>query len=140
VTDGDFHLAQGAACVQYASQLTGLWPTDLKEAAHTLSLVLYAEDHRIKYFAYAFQKDEQIKEVKKTEFLEFNTAFQKNLIKHLNGKKFFGGDKVNGADLSLFTNLTALLGYGLPVEKELHDWVDRVYASSTALQDYFKKK
>jgi glutathione S-transferase len=140
LTDGDFHLAQGVACVQYASQVCGLWPTDIKEAAHALSLALYGEDARMKFYTWYFCKDDT-KDAKKIELDTYNAAFQKNLLKHLNGKLFFGGDKVNGADLALFTVFVGAIKLaGLHVEKELDEWVERIFAKSDAIAKYYKKE
>lgn len=139
LTHGDFKLAQGVACVQYASEITGVWPKDLKESALALSIVLGAEDARQKYYQFYFEKNEETKSLKKKEFETYIATWQKCILKFLEGKKFFFGDKVTGADLAVFTNFVGQIKpSGFAVEKELDEWVERVYASSEAIQKYYK--
>lgn len=105
----------------------------------TFSLTLYAEDARLKFIAWAFEKDQKVKEVKKEELVAFNSTFQKNLVKQLDGNPFFRGKEVNGADLAILSTIMGMYKPAkfLPIDKEIEDWIKRVFAASSSVEKYY---
>lgn len=136
---GDFQLAQGCAITQYVSQVLGVWPTDAKESAFALQITLAAEDARQKFYSFYFMKDGEEKDKKKKDAIDALGVWQKNCAKLLGNKKFFGGDKISGADLAIFTVFFSIFKpLQIPLEKELDEFTTRVHDSSDKLKAYFK--
>lgn len=138
--DGDFTLAQGPAIVQYLGQKYNLWPTDHKQSAYALSIVLSFEDARTLSVPVFFMKDEEEKKKKQHEVVEKLTGqWQKNLSKLLGDKKYFLCDSITAVDLAFYEGATSLSKrLGVKFDDNLQALIDRV-GNEEKIKSYYEK-
>lgn len=140
LNDGDFCLAQGPAIVEYLSNKYGLWPTDVKESAVALSIVLACEDARQIVIPAIFTKDEEEKKKKVAEAVEkIQSVWNKNASKLLGDNKYFVGGKLSGADLAVYDLVKSFTTrVGIKFEQNIMDHMERV-GSESNIKNYYEK-
>lgn len=137
VQDGEkrFVLAQGPAITMYLSKKLGIWPINEQDDAFALSLVLAAEDARVKIAALmSIKGDDRV--VKKEEVRKWMLEWQTN-ISHVLGSKTTFLNKISGADLAIFDILQNWLKIvGLSAEGTLQEYQAHIRSQ---LNDYYTK-
>jgi glutathione S-transferase len=131
--DGDFRLVQGAAILGYLARKHGVAPTDPQLSARADSIVLGAEDLRVKYFQLFGDEAEE----KQASFVSGDLQSRwlpsfEGLLEQNGDSGYFVGDSLSHADIAVWDVLDALQthvkGASLAGYPRLQAFYDRVRA------------
>lgn len=129
--DGDFRLVQSAAIMGYVARKHGAAPTDPQAAARADSIVLGAEDLRVKYFPLYKEKEKHAEFVSGDLDQRWLPSFD-GLLEQNGDTGYFVGDSLSHADIAVWDILDALQSYIEGVSLERYPRVHRFYDSVRA--------
>jgi glutathione S-transferase len=133
------NLAQGPAITQYLSKKFGLWPSGDENDAIAMSVVLAAEDLRIKVLSFAILKGEE-RQKKLVDAVTFSNIWIERVSALLGNRNYFF-DKLTGADVAIFDVLKNTLPFTkIEPDQNLKSFYSRMITDPRIEKFYNKSK